>query len=209
MIEVETNHGLPLCRRTVRKGKAAVLLLAFLLCSLNGIAQTPTPSPSLSPQELQVPPIAPEFHPAERPLPELGRVGVNMDRQRPLTLRDALALALENNKDIEVARHNVKIAEFDLTAARGVYDPRLSSSSYYERIDLEFSQRWIEWHHHAKRLHRNCATRRSDTETRRQLPSGFFVNQVDDQQSICGAQSAVSDCAHLQLHAAAFPWAKV
>src|SRR6266540_2094732 len=133
MIEVETNHGLPLCRRTVRKGKAAVLLLAFLLCSLNGIAQTPTPSPSLSPQELQVPPIAPEFHPAERPLPELGRVGVNMDRQRPLTLRDALALALENNKDIEVARHNVKIAEFDLTAARGVYDPRLSSSSYYER----------------------------------------------------------------------------
>src|SRR6266545_4684614 len=139
MIEVETNHGLPLCRRTVRKGKAAVLLLAFLLCSLNGIAQTPTPSPSLSPQELQVPAIAPEFHPAERPLPELGRVGVDMDRQRPLTLREALALALENNKDIEVARHNVKIAEFDLTAARGVYDPRLSSSSYYERFENPIS----------------------------------------------------------------------
>src|SRR6266511_3407434 len=139
MIEVETNHGLPLCRRTVRKGKAAVLLLAFLLCSLNGIAQTPTPSPSLSPQELQVPAIAPEFHPAEKPLPELGRVGVDMDRQRPLTLREALALALENNKDIEVARHNVKIAEFDLTAARGVYDPRLSSSSYYERIESPIS----------------------------------------------------------------------
>jgi outer membrane protein TolC len=62
-----------------------------------------------------------------------------MDRQRPLTLREALALALENNKDIEVARHNVKIAEFDLTAARGVYDPRLSSSSYYERIESPIS----------------------------------------------------------------------
>src|SRR6266536_3700591 len=139
MIEVETNHDLPLRRRTVRRGKAAVLLLAFLLCSLNGIAQTPTPSPSLSPQELQVPAIAPEFHPAERPLPELGRVGVDMDRQRPLSLREALALALENNKDIEVARHNVKIAEFDLTAARSVYDPRLISSSYFERINTPIS----------------------------------------------------------------------
>ena len=66
------------------------------------------------------------FSPAQKPLPELGRVGVDMDRQQPLSLREALALALENNKDIEVARHNVKIAEFDLTAARGVYDPRIS-----------------------------------------------------------------------------------
>jgi len=86
-----------------------------------------------------VPAIAPEFHPAQKPLPELGRIGVDMDRQRPLTLREALALALENNKDIEVARQNVKIAEFDLTAARGVYDPRLSSSSYYERIESPIS----------------------------------------------------------------------
>ena len=86
-----------------------------------------------------MPAIAPEFHPAQKPLPELGRVGVDMDRQRPLSLREALALALENNKDIEVARHNVKIAEFDLTAARGAYDPRLSSSSYYERSESPIS----------------------------------------------------------------------
>jgi HAE1 family hydrophobic/amphiphilic exporter-1 len=57
-----------------------------------------------------------------------------MDRQRPLTLREALALGLDNNKDIEVARQNVKIAEFDFAAARGAYDPRLSSTSYYERL---------------------------------------------------------------------------
>ncbi len=72
-------------------------------------------------------------------MPELGRVGVDMSRQQPLSLREALAQALENNKDIEVARHNVKIAEFDLTAARGAYDPRLSSSSYYERIESPIS----------------------------------------------------------------------
>jgi outer membrane protein len=120
-------------------GQGAVLALTFLLCSLTVIAQTPTPSPSPSPQELQVPAIAPEFHPGQKPLPELGRVGVDMDRQSPLSLREALALALENNKDIEVARQNVKIAEFDLTAARGVYDPRLASSSYLERIETPVS----------------------------------------------------------------------
>ena len=86
-----------------------------------------------------MPAIAPEFHPAQKPLPELGRVGVDMDRQRPLALREALALALENNKDIEVARHNVKIAEFDLQGARGIYDPKLTSTSYYERIETPIS----------------------------------------------------------------------
>jgi HAE1 family hydrophobic/amphiphilic exporter-1 len=81
-----------------------------------------------------VPAIAPDFYPVQKPLPELGRVGVDMDRQKPLSIREALAMALENNKDIEVARQNVKIAEFDLRGARGAYDPRLSTSSYYERI---------------------------------------------------------------------------
>ena len=31
-------------------------------------------------------------------------------------------------------RHNVKIAEFDLKGARGAYDPKLTSTTYYERI---------------------------------------------------------------------------
>ncbi|HEY8186665.1 MAG TPA: TolC family protein [Pyrinomonadaceae bacterium] len=122
--------------KTNSRGRAVLAALLFLLSSLTVTAQTPTPSPtaSQSPEELQVPAIAPEFRPAQKPLPELGRIGVDMDRQKPLSLREALAMALENNKDIEVARQNVKIAEFDLTAARGVYDPRLSSSAYYERI---------------------------------------------------------------------------
>ncbi|HWN08189.1 MAG TPA: TolC family protein [Pyrinomonadaceae bacterium] len=129
MIEVETDSGLRLCG-----GKAAGLLLTLLLFSVGVVAQTVTPTPAPSPQELQVPQIAPEFSPARKPLPELARVGVEMDLQKPISVREALAMALENNKDIEVARHNVKIAEFDLTGARGAYDPRLSSSTYYERI---------------------------------------------------------------------------
>jgi HAE1 family hydrophobic/amphiphilic exporter-1 len=132
------RRGFSLRRFAVSFATFAVIFFSFG-GTLSARAQEPTPATSPTPEELQVPAIAPEFHPAQKPLPELGRVGVDMDRQRPLTLREALALALENNKDIEVARQNVKIAEFDLTAARGVYDPRLSSSSYYERSESPIS----------------------------------------------------------------------
>ncbi|HEV7747464.1 MAG TPA: TolC family protein [Pyrinomonadaceae bacterium] len=115
------------------------LIVVSVIGAASVSAQEVTPAPAPSPQELQVPAIAPDFHPAQKPLPDLGRVGVDMDRQRPLSLREALTMALENNKDIEVARQNVKIAEFDLTAAHGAYDPRFSSSAYYERISSPIS----------------------------------------------------------------------
>src|SRR5882672_9910072 len=126
---------------SLRRFAISFAFFAFIFLPVGNIASTSAqePSPTPLPQELPVPVIAPEFHPAQKPLPELGRIGVDMDRQRPLTIREALALALENNKDIEVARQNVKIAEFDLTAARGAYDPRLSSSSYFERVETPIS----------------------------------------------------------------------
>jgi len=97
-------------------------------------------APTQAPDQLpNVPTVAPNFRAEERPLPELGRVGVDMAEQRPLTVREAIEMALTNNKDIEVARQNVKIAEFDLQGARGVYDPRFSSLSYYERTETPSS----------------------------------------------------------------------
>ena len=99
---------------------------------------TPSASPG-SVQEIPVPKIAPDYRGQQKPLPELGRVGVDMTRQHPLSLRDALAMALENNKDIEVARHNVKIAEFDLLGAHGAYDPRFNTTAFYERIKTPIS----------------------------------------------------------------------
>jgi len=119
--------------------KLLTFVLFGLLSAAAVLAQQPSPTPAPSPTELQVPAIAADFHPDQKPLPELGRVGVDMDRQRPLSLREALAMALDNNKDIEVARHNVKIAEFDLTAAHGAYDPRFTSTSFYERIESPIS----------------------------------------------------------------------
>ncbi|HLL71401.1 MAG TPA: TolC family protein [Pyrinomonadaceae bacterium] len=82
---------------------------------------------------LVVPSVAPDYRAPNAPLPALERVGVNMAEQRPLALREAIELALKNGKDIEVARTNVRAAEFDLTAARGAYDPRLQTSTFYER----------------------------------------------------------------------------
>ena len=119
-------------------------LILFLLLFGSAVAQTPTPTPAVTPavddkqnvepDKLQgVPAIAPNYSSAERSLPDLGRVGVDMSDQRPLTLNEAITLALENNKDIEVTRKNVKIAEYDLIAARGVFQPRLSGQTFYER----------------------------------------------------------------------------
>jgi outer membrane protein len=95
-----------------------------------GKESTPSTAPD---QMLDVPQIAPNYKAGNPSLPELGRVGVDLSQQRPLALREAIEMALSNNKDIELARENVKIAEFDLTGARGAYDPRFSSLSYYER----------------------------------------------------------------------------
>ena len=99
-----------------------------------GRESVPTPAPETESLP-NVPAIAPDYRAPSRPLPEMGRVGVDMTDQRPLSLREALEMALVNNKDIEVSRQNVRAAEFDLLGARGAYDPRFSSLSYYERSE--------------------------------------------------------------------------
>src|SRR5262249_17519993 len=105
-------------------------LLVFLVLGLVGFAGSaaaqnavPTPSPTatppvaaapdtqnVKPENLKgVPTIAPNYSSDDRSLPDLGRVGVDMTEQQPLTLKEAISMALENNKDIEVTRENVKI----------------------------------------------------------------------------------------------------
>jgi outer membrane protein TolC len=91
-------------------------------------------SGGIAPAELptEPPPVAPNFRAPERPLPSAERVGVDVSNQMALSLNDAIALALSNNNDIDGSRINVQIAEYQLRAARGVYDPVFSSESYYE-----------------------------------------------------------------------------
>ncbi|HZH90931.1 MAG TPA: TolC family protein [Pyrinomonadaceae bacterium] len=91
-------------------------------------------SAGIAPAELpaEPPPVAPNFEAVSRPLPSAERVGVDVSEQLPLSLNEAIALALRNNNDIDGSRINVEIAEFNLNAARGVYDPLFSTESYYE-----------------------------------------------------------------------------
>jgi HAE1 family hydrophobic/amphiphilic exporter-1 len=104
------------------------------------VQPTPTPTPvvtdrqNVPAEDLKgVPSIAPNYRSDDRSLPDLGRVGVDMTQQRSLTLKDALELALDNNKDIEITRKSIRSAEFDVQAALGVYEPRFSGQAYYER----------------------------------------------------------------------------
>ncbi|HEX3232435.1 MAG TPA: TolC family protein [Pyrinomonadaceae bacterium] len=112
---------------------APLLLLVVLTMPVFG--QMPTSSPAASAPDMKVPAIAVDFRAdARRPMPSLNRIGVNQADQQPLTLRETITLALRNNKDIEIARDTVKMAEFDLLTARGSYDPRFSAQSYFEKI---------------------------------------------------------------------------
>lgn len=121
-------------------------ILAGLLCVGTAAAQSEPPSPVQSPTPFvadpngvlpenvpTVPPVAPNYSSTDRSLPDLGRVGVETARQRPLSLAETIALALENNRDIEVTRKTNAMAEFDLKAARGFYEPRFSGQAYYDR----------------------------------------------------------------------------
>lgn len=109
-----------------------LFLIAVTLCLTQARAQQPTTPAS---QDLRVPAVAVDYRAdPTRPMPPLTRVGVDTAEQQPLMLREAIALALRNNKDIEIARDIVKIAEFDLLTARGTYDPRFSAQTYFERI---------------------------------------------------------------------------
>jgi outer membrane protein TolC len=105
----------------------------------SGVQQTPGQnvgvSGGIAPAELpqEPPPIAPNYQAPTRPLPSAERVGVDVSDQTPLTLNDAIRLALKNSNDIDESRIDVQIAEYNLKAARGIYDPLFSSENYYER----------------------------------------------------------------------------
>lgn len=62
------------------------------------------------------------------------RVGVDTTKRVPMTMREAVTLALENNRDIAIERENVKLNEWDVKASRGFYDPTFTGSFGYQRV---------------------------------------------------------------------------
>src|SRR5262249_13939997 len=72
-------------------------------------------------------PQSQEPNPITQPLalsPEIShqRVGVDENNKQVLALQDAIAMALQNNLDIEAFRQGVQISQYSLFASRGVYD---------------------------------------------------------------------------------------
>ncbi|HWQ34653.1 MAG TPA: TolC family protein [Blastocatellia bacterium] len=91
-------------------------------------------TPGIAPAQLppQPPVVAPDYKAPLRPLPPAERVGVDVREHTPLSLEEAVTMALNNNRDINISRIDTLLAGYDLSAARGVYDPRITSESYYE-----------------------------------------------------------------------------
>jgi outer membrane protein TolC len=101
--------------------------------------QTPAPTPTTgeplpaAPQEPLREPVIPPFQPRPLPpVPSLNRLGVGSE-QLQISLNDAIKRALENNNDIEVARDDVRIAETQLRALEGVFDPVFAITPTYDK----------------------------------------------------------------------------
>ena len=102
-------------------------------------SQTPTQTPSPTtpatgdPQEPLREPNIPSFQPRPLPpIPSLQRLGVGTE-QVPMSMNDAIRRALENNNDIEVARDDVRIAETQLRALEGIFDPIFAIQPTYDK----------------------------------------------------------------------------
>ncbi|MGE0104338.1 MAG: TolC family protein [Blastocatellales bacterium] len=69
--------------------------------------------------------------PVARPIPQR-TVGLEPGNVVRWTLRDAIISALEKNVDIELERENVRLAGYDIVAAKGFYDFNTGASFLYE-----------------------------------------------------------------------------
>ena len=123
-------------RRPQVLNPAAVLLLS-LCSSVLGAQQTAQSSPPVAPQPVNretvhlkdyskptsaFPKVLRPYKPQELPMPNFGNSGridsLMRDGKIYLSIDDAIALTLENNMDIEIARYNLNIADADLLRAK-------------------------------------------------------------------------------------------
>ncbi len=69
--------------------------------------------------------------PAPREFSLPPRVGIS--GERPLSLQEALAMALANNRDVDISRIDQQRAGYNVTAAEGVWDPRIGGVTSYQK----------------------------------------------------------------------------
>ena len=108
------NNGLKLIPGILLTG---AVLTTVSLMALSQTPIPPTPQPSAP---LNIGQIRPQ------PIPDRS-VGLDPGKIVRWSLRDAIMMALENNVEIQIEKENVRLAEYDLFAARGFYDPTFTS----------------------------------------------------------------------------------
>src|SRR5215510_9671425 len=107
-----------------------ILAGLILACGLTALASAQTPAPKQ--ESATQPNLAAPAQPATPSQPTPSHLaGVEADKIVRWTLKDAILAALEKNPDIEIARHNVRLSQFDILAAQGAYDPITSSTLNY------------------------------------------------------------------------------
>jgi len=98
--------------------RLAIVVAWLMLCGGSAVAQQPGPGgPAPTPPGATAPSVAPG------------------DRI-PLSLAEAVLLGIENNTDVKLLRFDPPIADYDLMAAWGAYDPNLFGEYTYTSTNL-------------------------------------------------------------------------
>ena len=107
----------------------AVPVVLWLLLPCESVAQVVKLAQTTAQESKQSTSPAPQT-------PLAPRVGVDESRPLALTLFDSVRMALEQNREIEVERLNVRQAEYDLFSAKGANDVYLGALSFYEHRNV-------------------------------------------------------------------------
>jgi len=110
--------------------RSAAALAALLITSVSAqTAQVQAPAQAQPAPQSQPPQDATTLVPPVRTFRLPSRIGVFGEAR--ITLQQALAMALANNKDIVASRIDREISGYSLTGARGLYDPTIGAVSQF------------------------------------------------------------------------------
>lgn len=104
------------------------MLAALLLAA----ATLPTPAPA--PVLPKLPAVAPGYAAPPVPVASPNVIGVTQQEFVGITLSNAVGMALAKNPDLEVVQANRRIARYQIEAAQGAYDIRLSVQPQYQYV---------------------------------------------------------------------------
>lgn len=107
-----------------------VYLATLVLAAATAAVPTPAPSPQLP----TVPNVAPGYAaPAVSPPPP-SIVGVTQQPFVGITLDNAIGMALSKNPDLALAQTNLRIAQYQIAAAKGAYDINFQVEPQYQYV---------------------------------------------------------------------------